>query len=85
MLEANLSILTLLAVLPWMNSVVTAGRFDKLIQNLLRGNVQNLGALYQRSTTAMMSLTAFLNVSSATIAQDVLVENLKPIHKKSSR
>lgn len=82
MLEANLSILTLLAVLPWMNSVVTAGRFDKLIQNLLRGNVQNLGALYQRSTTAMMSLTAFLNVSSATIAQDVLVENLKPIHKK---
>ncbi|WP_163539951.1 hypothetical protein [Gracilibacillus sp. YIM 98692] len=82
MLAGNLSLLTLLAFLPWMNSVVTAGRFDKLLQHLLRGNVQHLGSLYQRSTTAMMSLTAFLNVSSATIAQDVLVDNLKPIQRK---
>ncbi|WP_018931845.1 hypothetical protein [Gracilibacillus lacisalsi] len=82
MLAGNLSLLTLLAVLPWMNSAVAAGRFDKLMQHLLKGNVRNLGQLYQRSTTAMMSLTAFLNVSSATIAQDVLVDNLKPIQKK---
>ncbi|MFD2654904.1 hypothetical protein [Gracilibacillus thailandensis] len=82
MLAGNLSLLTLLAVLPWMNSAVAAGRFDKLMQHLLRGNVRDLGQLYQRSTTAMMSLTAFLNVSSATIAQDVLVDNLKPIQKK---
>ncbi|KAB8137503.1 hypothetical protein F9U64_09275 [Gracilibacillus oryzae] len=84
MLANNLSLLTLLAVLPWMNSVVTAGRFDKLLQNLLRGNVKNLGSLYQRSTAAMMSLTAFLNVSSATIAHDVLTDNLKPIEKKAA-
>ncbi|WP_163580122.1 hypothetical protein [Gracilibacillus saliphilus] len=82
MLAGNLSLLTLLAVLPWMNSAVAAGRFDRLMQHLLRGNVRDLGQLYQRSTTAMMSLTAFLNVSSATIAQDVLVDNLKPIQKK---
>ncbi|MFC4402614.1 hypothetical protein [Gracilibacillus xinjiangensis] len=82
MLANNLSLLTLLAVLPWMNSVVTAGRFDILMQNLLRGNVKDLGSLYQRSTTAMMSLTAFLNVSSATIAQQVLVDNLKPVQRK---
>ncbi len=82
LLGGNLSLLTLLAVLPWMNSAVAAGRFDRLMQHLLRGNVQDLGQLYQRSTTAMMSLTAFLNVSSATIAQDVLVDNLKPIQKK---
>ncbi|SFL69962.1 hypothetical protein SAMN04487943_103167 [Gracilibacillus orientalis] len=82
LLGGNLSLLTLLAVLPWMNSAVTAGRFDRLMQHLLRGNVRDLGQLYQRSTTAMMSLTAFLNVSSATIAQDVLVDNLKPVQKK---
>ncbi len=81
LLGTNLSLLTLLAVLPWMNSVVRAGRFDTLMQKLLRGNVKDLGSLYQRSTTAMMSLTAFLNVSAATIAQDVLVDNLKPIKK----
>ncbi|GAB2568926.1 hypothetical protein [Gracilibacillus alcaliphilus] len=78
----NLSLLTLLAMLPWMNSAVAAGRFDKLLQHLLRGNIRHLGQLYQRSTTAMMSLTAFLNVSAATIAQDVLVDNLKPIKQK---
>ncbi|GAE92059.1 hypothetical protein JCM21714_1039 [Gracilibacillus boraciitolerans JCM 21714] len=76
-----MSLLALLAVLPWMNSVVAAGRFDKLMQHLLKGNVKDLGQLYQRSTTAMMSLTAFLNVSSATIDQDVLVDNLKPFRK----
>ncbi|WP_058308964.1 hypothetical protein [Gracilibacillus massiliensis] len=81
LLGRNLSLLALLSVLPWMNSVVAAGRFDKLMQHLLQGNVQHLGQLYQRSTTAMMSLTAFLNVSSATIAQDVLVDNLKPFKK----
>lgn len=61
-LGKNLSLLTLLAVLPWMNSVVHAGRFDRLMSNFLKGNVKHLGALYRRSSTAMMSLTAFLNV-----------------------
>ncbi|UOQ49946.1 hypothetical protein MUN88_07755 [Gracilibacillus caseinilyticus] len=84
LLGDNLSLLTLLAVLPWMNSIVTAGRYDRLMQHLLRGNVKDLGQLYQRSTTTMMSLTAFLNVSSATIAQDVLVDNLKPVVKKTA-
>ncbi|MDX8045240.1 hypothetical protein SH601_04490 [Gracilibacillus sp. S3-1-1] len=78
----NLSLLTLLAGLPWMNSVVTAGRFDQLMRHMLRGNVRDLGQLYQRSTTAMAALTAFLNVSSATIARDVLVDNLKHAPKK---
>ncbi|ENH98164.1 hypothetical protein J416_01679 [Gracilibacillus halophilus YIM-C55.5] len=81
-LAGNLSLLTLLAMLPWMNSVVAAGRFDRLLQQLLRGNVKDLGMLYQRSITAMMSLTAFLNVSSATISQDVLVDNLKPVKRQ---
>src|SRR5699024_10699051 len=72
-LGGNLSLLTLLAILPWMNSAVSAGRFDRLMQHLLKGNVRDLGMFYQRSTTVMMSLTAFLNVSSATISLDVLI------------
>ena len=85
LLGGNLSLLTLLAVLPWMNSVVHAGRFDRLMSNLLlRGNVKHLGALYRRSSTAMMSLTAFLNVSSATIAREVLADNLQTVPKKTA-
>src|SRR5690625_3352932 len=82
-LGENLSLLTLLAVLPWMNSVVHAGRFDRLMSNVLKGNVKHLGALYRRSYTAMMSLTAFLNVSSAKIERDVLADNLQSVPKKT--
>ncbi|MDY0394087.1 hypothetical protein ACFSMW_10180 [Virgibacillus halophilus] len=81
-LTSNMSLLTLLAMLPWMNSVVKAGRFDRLLHSLLQANVKNLGTLYPRSTITMLFLTAFLNLSAATIAQDVLKDNLKRVKKK---
>lgn len=81
-LTSNMSLLTLLAMLPWMNSVVKAGRFDRLLHSLLQANVKNLGTLYPRSTITMLFLTAFLNLSAATIAQDVLKDNLKNVNKK---
>ncbi|GAA0309415.1 hypothetical protein GGQ92_001258 [Gracilibacillus halotolerans] len=83
-LGENISLLTLLAVLPWMNSVVHAGRFDRLMSKILKGNVKHLGSLYRRSTTTMMALTAFLNVSSATIARDVLADNLKSVKERTA-
>lgn len=83
-LGENISLLTLLAVLPWMNSVVHAGRFDRLMSKILKGNVNHLGSLYRRSITTMMALTAFLNVSSATIARDVLAHNLKSVKERTA-
>ncbi|RWZ60832.1 hypothetical protein EQV77_05930 [Halobacillus fulvus] len=75
----NVGILFLLSMLPWMNSVVKAGRYNKLLQSLLGSNDGGLGALYMRSEATMVSLAAFLNLSSATISQDLLREKLKHV------
>ncbi|MCA0170923.1 hypothetical protein [Bacillus sp. RAR_GA_16] len=73
----NIGLLFLLSMLPWMNSVVKAGRYNKLLQTLLGGNVKKMGELYVRGEATMVSLAAFLNLSSATISQDLLKNQLK--------
>jgi hypothetical protein len=73
----NIGLLFLLSMLPWMNSVVKAGRYNKLLQTLLGGNVKKMGDLYVRGEATMVSLAAFLNLSSATISQDLLKNQLK--------
>ncbi|MGA9289717.1 MAG: hypothetical protein WBV93_15395, partial [Anaerobacillus sp.] len=44
----NIGLLLLLSMLPWMNSVVKAGRYNRLLQSLLGGNVKGMGDLYVR-------------------------------------
>ncbi|TGB03450.1 hypothetical protein [Halobacillus salinus] len=78
----NVGILFLVSMLPWMNSAVKAGRYNKLLQSLLGRNVSGLGPLYVRSEMTMVSLAAFLNLSSATISQDLLREQLKDVQTK---
>lgn len=78
-LTNNISLLALLAMLPWMNSVVRSGRFDRSINTLIGVNVSDLGKLYVRSSAITMTLAAFLNLSAATISQQVLKENLSHV------
>ncbi|MGH2316404.1 hypothetical protein ACRC6Q_01485 [Planococcus sp. SE5232] len=82
MLVSNLPLLTLLAMLPWMNSVVKSGRFDKNLKQVMEVNVNDLGKLYPRSSIITLVMAAFLNLSSTTIAQDVLKSNLKTFDEK---
>ncbi len=82
LLTSNMSLLTLLAMLPWMNSVVRSGRFDRSLNNLLNVNVSDLGKLYPRGSITTLTLAAFLNLSAATISQDVLKDNLRTLNKK---
>ncbi|WP_085993633.1 hypothetical protein [Oceanobacillus senegalensis] len=82
LMTSNVSLLTLLAMLPWMNSVVRSGRFDRSLNNLLNANVSNLGNLYPRSSATTLTLAAFLNLSAAIISQDVLKKNLSSLNKK---
>ena len=82
MLTSNLSLLTLLAMLPWMNSVVRSGRFDRSINQLLKVNASDMGTLYTRSSATTLTLAAFLNLSAASISQEVLKDNLSSVNKK---
>ena len=82
LLTSNLSLLTLLAMLPWMNSIVRSGRFDRNLNLLMKVNVSDLGKLYPRSSLITHILAAFLNLSAATISQDVLKGTLAPFSKE---
>ncbi|MGM0903642.1 MAG: hypothetical protein ACQEXB_21400 [Bacillota bacterium] len=84
LLTSNLSLLTLLAMLPWMNTVVQSGRFDRSLNQLIKGDVSDLGMLYPRSSIITHTLAAFLNLPAATIAQEVLKKNLAS-HSKELR
>lgn len=80
-MTSNISLLILLSMLSWMNSVVRSGGFDRIISSLMEINVSNLGKLYVRSSFTILILAAFLNLSSATITQDVLKHNLLTARK----
>ncbi|MBU5593788.1 hypothetical protein KQI76_01275 [Amphibacillus sp. MSJ-3] len=81
-LTNNMLLLTLLTMLPWMNSVVRSGRFDRTINKLMRINASDLGRLYTRSSATTLTLAAFLNLSAATISQDVLKDTLSNVEQK---
>lgn len=78
----NLRLLALLTVLPWINSVVRAGRFDRRINQLMKANVSDLGKLYVRSSITAYTLISFINLSALTLTQGVLLENLSNLSKK---
>ncbi|MFA9558843.1 hypothetical protein ACERII_16155 [Evansella sp. AB-rgal1] len=75
-ITGNLGLLALLAVLPWMNSVVRAGRFDRRINDLMKMNVSNLGKLYVRSTLTSFTLISFISLSAINLSQGVLLRSL---------
>ncbi|WP_147802219.1 hypothetical protein [Alkalicoccus halolimnae] len=78
----NLSLLALLFMLPWMNSVVRAGRYDRKINTLLSANVNDLGKLYQRASVTSYILVAFINLSALSLSQGVLRDNLQRFDRK---
>lgn len=83
LMTSNLPLLTFLALIPFMTSVVHAGRFDRRINQLLNANVKDLGKLYPRSSFITYMLTLFTNLSALTISQNVLRHNLKTIKKRT--
>lgn len=82
LITSNMGLLTLLAMLPWMNSVVKSGRFDRTLNNMLNVKAKNLGVLYPRSSLTTLTLASFLNLSAATISQNVLKETLSKVDQK---
>ncbi|WP_100406875.1 hypothetical protein [Bacillus solitudinis] len=81
-MTSTLPLLAFLMVLPWMNSCVRAGRFDRQINDAMKANVSDLGKLYVRSSLTTYSLVTFINLSALTISQDILLENMKKMKKK---
>ncbi|WP_246943420.1 hypothetical protein [Bacillus pinisoli] len=78
----NMPLLAFLLVLPWMNSIVRAGRFDRRLKEMMEDNVSNLGKLYSRSSFTTYILCTFINISALSLAQEILMGNLSNLKKK---
>ncbi|WP_017727744.1 hypothetical protein [Halalkalibacterium ligniniphilum] len=80
-MTSTMPLLAFLAVLPWMNSVVRAGRFDRRINQLMKSNVEDLGKLYVRTSLTTYTLVSFINLSALSLTQNVLIENMTKFKK----
>lgn len=81
-MTSTLPLLAFLTVLPWMNSAVRAGRYDRRINQLMKANSQTLDKFYMRSSLTTYILTIFVNLSALSLSQTVLIENMKRVPKK---
>ncbi|GAE24952.1 hypothetical protein JCM9140_918 [Halalkalibacter wakoensis JCM 9140] len=79
---STMPLLSFLAVLPWMNSVVRSGRFDRRINELMKTNISSLGNLYTRSSLTTYILCTYINLSALSISQEVLQDNMGKMKKK---
>ncbi|ADH98374.1 hypothetical protein [Salisediminibacterium selenitireducens] len=82
MMIATMPLLSFLTVLPWMNSVVRSGRFDRRINDLTKVNASHLGTMYTRSSFSTYLLAMFINLSALSLSQDVLRSSLKHFRKR---
>ncbi|MFV8830513.1 hypothetical protein [Alkalihalobacterium sp. APHAB7] len=81
---STMPLLAFLTVLPWMNSVVRSGRYDRRIYEIMKVNVGDLGKLYVRSSFTTYILCTFINLSALSFTQDVLKKNMAKIKKQIS-
>jgi hypothetical protein len=81
-MTSTMPLLAFLAVLPWMNSIVRAGRFDRRMNEIMKSNVSDLGKLYVRSSFTTYILAAFINLSALSLSQEILMVNMAKMKKK---
>lgn len=72
--QSMLGLLSLFLVLPFINSLIRIGRYDKSLSQLLRDRVTRFTTLYKRSFLVSHFLGVFLNMATLPL----LIGSLKP-------
>lgn len=74
---STVSLMAILYVVPFINSVIVVGRYDRSVSRLLKADVQHLGQLYYRGSLVSFILGGFLNLATIPLVDSVLQKNLK--------
>jgi hypothetical protein len=82
--EAMLGILSLFMVLPFINSLIRVGKYDKNLSLLLQQRITSLSSLYRRSFIVCHFLGLLLNIATIPLLSNSLHNTLKQIPKKSA-
>lgn len=80
--EQVLGLLSLFFVLPFMNSIIRVGRYDKHLSLLLQDQAADLNHLYRRSSGVCHILGLFLNIATAPLLIKSLNVILHDLPKK---
>lgn len=80
--DSMLGMLSLFIVLPFLNSLILTGRYDKHLRSLLEHKVENLGDLYKRSGIVTNILGLFLNIATIPLLVQSLQNTFKEYSKK---
>lgn len=82
--ESMLGVLSLFLVLPFINSLIRVGRYDKNLSMLLQQGVTDLNKLYRRSSLVCHFLGLFLNIATLPLLTNSLNQALNQFPKKIS-
>ena len=80
--DSMLGMLSLFMVLPFLNSLILVGRYDKNLQSILGHKVYHLGDLYKRGGIVTHILGLFLNIATIPLLIQSLRNSLKFYSKK---
>lgn len=75
--DSMLGILALFIMLPFLNSLILVGRYDKHLSSLLEYKVKHVGDLYQRGGIVSHILGLFLNIATIPLVLHSLHTSLK--------
>ncbi len=75
--DSMLGILALFLLLPFLNSLILVGRYDKHLRSLLEYNVSHAGDLYRRGGLVSHILGLFLNIATIPLVLHSLHTSLK--------
>ncbi|WP_102345693.1 hypothetical protein [Bacillus sp. Marseille-P3661] len=76
-MTSTITMLAILFVLPFINSVIIIGRYDRNVNKLLNSRVKSLSELYFRSSLVSFLLGSILNLATIPLIDSVLKKNLK--------
>ncbi|TWI54086.1 hypothetical protein [Halalkalibacter nanhaiisediminis] len=82
--ETMLGVLSLFLVLPFINSLIRVGHYDKNLSVLLERGVTNLNNLYKRSFLVSHLLGLFLNIATIPLLVKTLNNTLHQLPKKTA-
>ncbi|MBD1382549.1 hypothetical protein [Metabacillus arenae] len=75
-MTSNITLLALFFVIPFMNSVIIIGRYDRNVNSLMKMKIDHLGQLYNRTSLATFLLGGFLNVATLPLIENVVKQSL---------
>ncbi|MDT8861472.1 hypothetical protein N0O92_14720 [Alkalihalobacillus sp. MEB130] len=82
--ESMLGVLALFLVLPFINSLIHIGRYDKNLSLLLQKGITRLSQLYRRSFILTHFLGLFLNIATLPLLKSSLDKTMQQLPKSRS-